>query len=182
VISSQEGKSRPLGRFFRKLVNGFLPVTSAAWLQAQQFEQPDLVEVTDWGLLFVPWLVQQRRQPVIVSLHGSCGQVDWHGNPGARSGERQLVRLLESTAMPLADAVIANSTLNAEFWWQECSVRAEVIPPVADQPAPPSAGHARSQRGVVVGRLQNWKGPEVFCKALRLVPNQQVDWIGQVTP
>ena len=39
----------------------------------------------------------------------------------------------------------------------------------------------RSARGVVVGRLQNWKGPDVLCRALRLLPGQQVDWIGQDT-
>ncbi len=163
-------------------LNNFLPSAWAAWLQAGQFESPDLVEVTDWGLLFVPWLVQQRRQPVVVSLHGSCGQVDWHGNPDGLMGEGRLVRLLETAILPLADGVIANSTLNAEFWWQQCGVRAQVIPPIAAEPALPAPGQARSQRGLVVARLQNWKGPEVLCRALRLVPNQQVDWIGHDTP
>lgn len=163
-------------------LNNFLPAAWAACLQAGQFDNPDLVEVTDWGLLFVPWLVQLRRQPVVVSLHGSCGQVDWHGNPEGRRGEGQLVRLLEAAILPLADAVIANSTLNAAFWWQQCGVRAEVIPPIAVEPALPPADQARSERGVVVGRLQNWKGPEGLCEALRLVPQQQVDWIGQDIP
>jgi glycosyltransferase involved in cell wall biosynthesis len=160
----------------------FLPLAWAAWHQARGLAAFDVVEVTDWALLFLPWLVQQRRQPLLVSLHGSCGQVDWYGNPGARGGEGQLVRLLETAALPLADGVIANSTLNAGFWQHECGVQAQVIPPIADQQAPSPAGHERSQRGVVVGRLQNWKGPEVLCEALRLVPNQQLDWIGQDTP
>lgn len=168
----------------------FLPIAWAAWLQAQEQGVFDVVEATDWALLFLPWLVQQRRQPVVVSLHGSCGQVDWHGNPGARGGEGQLVRLLETAALPLADAVIANSTLNAEFWWQQCGVRAQVIPPLAEDlvesaSLPAASGFhivaPRSNRGVVVGRLQNLKGPEVLCRALRLLPGQQVDWIGQDT-
>lgn len=171
-------------------LNHFLPLAWAAWHQAQDLAAFDVVEVTDWALLFLPWLVQQRRQPVMVSLHGSCGQVDWHGNPGARGGEGQLVRLLETAVLPLADGVIANSSLNADFWWQQCGMRAQVIPPLAEDlnesaslPAPPGGNlmAPRSDRGVVVGRLQNWKGPEVLCRALRLLPGQQVDWIGQDT-
>jgi glycosyltransferase involved in cell wall biosynthesis len=159
-------------------LHNFLPAAWAAWLQAAQFEKPDLVEVTDWGLLFVPWLIQQRRHPVVVSMHGSCGQVDWHGNPLGRKGEGHLVRLLEAAILPLADAVIANSNLNAEFWWQQCGIRAKVIAPIASVPAIDIPVDILSQRGVVVGRLQNWKGAELLCHALRQVPSQQVDWIG----
>lgn len=171
-------------------LNQFLPVAWAAWSQAQELGAFEVVEATDWALLFLPWLVQRRSQPVVVSLHGSCGQVDWHGNPANRRGEGQLVRLLESSVLPLADGVIANSNLNAEFWWQQCGVRPQVIPPqvgeltgseVAPTPIGLSQRRPRSGRGVVVGRLQNWKGPEVLCTALRLLPGQQVDWIGQDT-
>lgn len=160
----------------------FLPTAWAAWNQALALGTFDLVETTDWALLFLPWLVQPRSQPVVVSLHGSCGQVDWHGNPRGRSGEGQLVRLLESAALPLADRLIANSNLNAEFWWQQCGVRAQLIPPIAVEPVLPAASQPRSNNGLVVARLQNWKGPEVLCMALRELPGQQIDWIGQDVP
>jgi glycosyltransferase involved in cell wall biosynthesis len=163
-------------------LHNFLPAAWAAWLQAAQLEKPDLVEVTDWGLLFVPWLIQKRPYPVVVSLHGSCAQVDWHGNPPGRMGEAALVRLLEAAILPLADAVIANSNLNAEFWWQQCGIRAKVIAPIASVSAIQIPVETRSQRGVVVGRLQNWKGAELLCKALRQIPSQQVDWIGHDAP
>jgi glycosyltransferase involved in cell wall biosynthesis len=163
-------------------LNQFLPLAWAAWSQAQGLGTFEVVEATDWALLYLPWLVQRRSQPVVVSLHGSCGQVDWHGNPDGRRGEGQLVRLLEIAAMPLADRLIANSTLNAEFWWQQCGVRPQVILPIAVQSAVTAVGNARSQRGLVVARLQNWKGPEVLCRALRELPGQQIDWIGQDTP
>lgn len=163
-------------------LNQFLPVAWAAWSQAQELGAFEVVEATDWALLFLPWLVQRRSQPVVVSLHGSCGQVDWEGNPAGRSGEGQLVRLLETAVMPLADRLIANSTLNADFWWQHCGVRPQVIPPIAAQPTAAAAGIARSPRGLVVARIQNWKGPEVLCRALRDLPGQQIDWIGHDTP
>lgn len=165
----------------------FLPTAWASWMQAQDLGPFDLVETTDWALLFIPWLVQARRQPVLVSLHGSCGQLDWHENPDCRSGEGQLVRILESAILPLADCLIANSNLNAEFWWQQCGVLPQVIPPIAEAQSEsglniaasnPNWSERRSNRGVVVGRLQNLKGPEVLCKALRLLPGQQINWIG----
>lgn len=169
----------------------FLPPAWAAWHQAQELDNFDVVEVTDWALLFIPWLVQARRQPVVVALHGSCGQTDWHGKPAHRAGEGQLVRVLESAILPLADKLVANSTLNAEFWWRQCGVRPQVIPPMVGNRSrsslsltSPKAGcnMPRGERGVVVGRLQNWKGAEVVCKALRLLPEQTIDWIGQDTP
>ena len=171
-------------------LHSFLPVAWAAWNQASTMGDFDVVEVTDWALLFLPWLVQPRRQPVVVSLHGSCGQVDWHGNPAGRHGEGQLVRLLESATLPLADRLIANSIQNAEFWRQECGVEPQVIPPVFEHfsapvettlSVPPHISCGRYLHGLVVGRLQNWKGPEILCQALRLVPGLQIDWIGQDT-
>jgi glycosyltransferase involved in cell wall biosynthesis len=33
-------------------------------------------------------------------------------------------------------------------------------------------------KGLVVGRLQNWKGAEVLCRALRLVPEIGIEWVG----
>jgi glycosyltransferase involved in cell wall biosynthesis len=33
-------------------------------------------------------------------------------------------------------------------------------------------------KGLVVGRLQNWKGAEVLCKALRLAPEIEIEWVG----
>lgn len=169
----------------------FLPPAWAAWHQAQDLGCFDIVEVTDWALLFIPWLVQARRQSVVVSLHGSCGQADWYGEPGRRAGEGQLLRILESAILPLADKLVTNSTLNAQFWWSQCGVRPQVIPPMAETQsrtslmlAAPETGCSmpRSKRGTVVGRLQNWKGPEVVCKALRLLPKQNVDWIGKDAP
>jgi len=37
-------------------------------------------------------------------------------------------------------------------------------------------------RGAVFARLQNWKGAEVLCEALQLVPEVAVDWYGRSVP
>ena len=263
-----------------------LPVAWAAWAQAQEEWDYDLVELTDWALLFLPWVVSEKRAPVVVSLHGSCGQVDWFGKGEPRSLDGDLVRMVEAAALRGADVVHANSRANAEFWQEKTGREIRVIPPAygggteadlttiehggrcekeqpkvgpkgervgtseskhtedtesavgpcLDKPSsavfsnpftselarhsentsptrfaigpagaaelprtdsgelmadgsklvPSSAtGDALDARrstldppGLVVGRLQNWKGAEVLCQALRLVPEIEIEWVG----
>ena len=230
-----------------------LPVAWAAWAQAQEEWDYDLVEVTDWALLFLPWVVSEKRAPVVVSLHGSCGQVDWFGKCEPRSLDGDLVRIVEAAGLRWADVVHANSRANADFWQEKTGREIRVIPPAygggtkadlttdstdehgydaghylgkpsgaafpnpftselarasentsptrsAIGPAnsedlklnsyklktpPPEVGAALDPRpstldapGLVVGRLQNWKGAEVLCKALRLAPEIEIEWAG----
>jgi glycosyltransferase involved in cell wall biosynthesis len=42
----------------------------------------------------------------------------------------------------------------------------------------PPATAPQALKGLVVGRLQNWKGAEVLCKALRLAPEIEIEWAG----
>jgi len=283
-----------------------LPVAWAAWAQAQENFDYDLVEVTDWALLFLPWVAAEKRAPVVVSLHGSCGQVDWFGKGEPRSLDGDWVRMVEAVALRGADVVHANSRANAEFWQEKTGREIRVIPPAYGGRAAPEdsrseiadrattkctnghekgeevsttdstdehgydAGHcldkpsgalfsnpftselARDSEnisptrsaigpagaaeplradagglvsdgsefpkaldsgpssldssspatshsppvttpvvlsldsrlstldapGLVVGRLQNWKGAELLCKALRLVPEIEIEWVG----
>ena len=246
-----------------------LPVAWAAWAQAQEDFDYDVVEVTDWALLFLPWMGAEKRAPVVVSLHGSCGQVDWFGKGEPRSLDGDFVRLAEAAALRVADVVHANSRANAEFWREKTGREILVIPPayggrdVADggglkaesrkrsfepriawihtdkteargdaqgtcagaafpntftselaqdcentsptRSAIGPAGTAEPLRadagglisdgteftkalaprpltleapGLVVARLQNWKGAEVLCKALRLAPEIEIEWVG----
>jgi glycosyltransferase involved in cell wall biosynthesis len=274
-----------------------LPVAWAAWSQAQEDFYYDVVEATDWALLFLPWVAAEKRAPVVVSLHGSCGQVDWFGKCEPRLLDGDLVRMVEAAALRGADVVHANSRANAEFWQEKTGREIRVIPPAygggtkADlttdstdklglqkgiaTPGEPelalsfqnpftselaqdsentsptrsaigpagaicaddrgiesvggnqladSAGFLAGQSqaglpmdnqklpyirtandliasgefsasvpireirgfhsapldapGLVVGRLQNWKGAEVLCKALRLAPEIEIEWVG----
>ena len=253
-----------------------LPVAWAAWAQAQEDFDYDVVEVTDWALLFLPWIAAEKRVPVVVSLHGSCGQVDWFGKGEPRSLDGDFVRLAEATALRWADVVHANSRANADFWQEKTGREIQVIPPAyggrdvayggglmaesgenkavlttddtdrhgwenrraapgeprlalssqnpftselardcentsptrsASGPAgaaePPitksgelgteekaesgklpvtsnalPATAPQALKGLVVGRLQNWKGAEVLCKALRLAPEIEIEWAG----
>ena len=158
-----------------------LPAAWAAWAQAQENFDCDVVEATDWAMLFAPWVASERKAPVVVSLHGSCGQVDWHVNPTSRSLDGDLVRVTEATAMRSADVLHANSRANAEFWREKVGREITVIPPAHGiDPSGDgiSSASGPTNHGLVVGRLQNWKGAEVLCKALRLAPEIKVEWVG----
>lgn len=158
-----------------------LPVAWAAWAQAQENFEYDVVETTDWALLFAPWIASEKRAPVVLSLHGSCGQVDWYEKPASRSLDGDLVRLAESQALRCADVVHANSRSNAEFWRRQAGCEVTVIPPAHDGEGAVDASRSGTH-GLVVGRLQNWKGAELLCQALRLAPGITVEWVGADTP
>ena len=157
---------------------------AAAWAMHEQADGGagyDAVEVVDWGLLFVPWVVESRV-PVVVQLHGSTGQIDYRDpSPGAAL-QGHVTRLLEAEILRAADALHTHSRANQAEWEA-----------VTDRPvrylAPPLAGVApaetapRTERGLVVGRIQKWKGPTVLCEALRLLGDRapSLDWVGRDT-
>jgi glycosyltransferase involved in cell wall biosynthesis len=133
---------RPLkSKFLKRYANRFgrwagldffsylLPVAWAAWAQARENFDYDVVEVTDWALLFLPWMAAEKRVPVVVSLHGSCGQVDWFGKGEPRSLDGDLIRMVEAAALRGADVVHANSRANAAFWQEKTGREIQVIPP-----------------------------------------------------
>jgi glycosyltransferase involved in cell wall biosynthesis len=223
-----------------------MPVAWAVWAQAQENFDYDVVEVTDWALLFLPWVAAEKRAPTVVSLHGSCGQVDWFGKGESRSLDGDWVRMVEAAALRGADVVHANSRANAEFWQEKTGREILVIPPAyggrdvadggaliaergerkpdlttedtevtekavgpcLDKPSgavfsnpftgelahdceirgqnfsSPATSHPlratapQARKALVVGRLQNWKGAEVLCQALRLAPEIEIEWAG----
>lgn len=159
----------------------FLAATWAIWEQAGQGEGYDLVEATDWGLLFLPWVIE-KNIPVIVQLHGSMGQIDLHDPVLGEEVQGNLIRLFEKLGVAQATEVQANSQANAVFWQSQCGKDVIHIPPAC---APPSSHIAveRTSRGLVVGRVQRWKGPEVLCQALRLLSDRgpNIDWMGRDT-
>jgi glycosyltransferase involved in cell wall biosynthesis len=106
-----------------------LPLAWAAWEQAQEGFDYDVVEATDWALLFAPWVASPKRSPLVVSFHGSCGQVDWFGKCEPRLLDGDLVRMVEAAALRGADVVHANSRANAEFWQEKTGREIRVIPP-----------------------------------------------------
>lgn len=160
--------------------SAFLPPAWAAYEQAGHGMGYDLVETTDFPLLFAPWVVSRDSPPVVVSLHGSCGQLEWHEHQERVSMDADMLRLVERAAMACAPAVYANSETNGRFW-REAS-RREVgllLPPFRLEELLHLQPENLSPKGVVVGRCQNWKGTRVLCEALKLLPGVTMRWIGR---
>ena len=65
--------------------------------QAVAGEGFDAVEVTDWGMLFLPWVIAAKTR-VLIQLHGSTGQISYHEPMTGREAEAAvtaLARLIE---------------------------------------------------------------------------------------
>jgi glycosyltransferase involved in cell wall biosynthesis len=155
----------------------------AVWEQAGYGEGYDLIEACDWGLLFVPPAVQATH-PLVVQCHGSVGQIAVHDPIAGEETQGLLVRLIERAALALAGAVQTCSLANAAFWRAETGRDVAMIRPAAPIVARQSLEDGPSLCGVVVGRVQRWKGPEILCAALQRLGNRapQVDWVGRDTP
>ena len=164
----------------------FLPLAWGAFDQAHGGEGYDIVEATDWLMLYMPWVVSERKARAVVSLHGSNGQVDWFSNPDKKTPDGDWVRLAEVATLGLADAIHANSRSNARFWESKINKPIRIIPPVfahgTNSLGLKSKGSSKNLSGLVVGRLQNWKGAAILCRALELVDCTKIEWIGGDTP
>ena len=157
---------------------------AAAWAMHEQAgsEHFDLVEASDWGLLFIPWALEQKL-PLVVRMHGSTGQIDIHDPVAGEESQSQLVRLIELEVLKYASALQTLSDSNASFWQQQTGCSVERIYPAWKPTAKLPENLKRSDRGLVVGRLQRWKGPHILCEALQLLDDQSpaIDWLGRDT-
>jgi hypothetical protein len=150
------------------------------WEQANFGEGFDIIEATDWGLLFVPAAVQAAR-PLVVQCHGSIGQIAEHDPLAGEETQGALVQLIERGILASVN-VQTYSGANARFWGKETGRGVQMIRPAWEQTkisTPPSLSNC----GLVIGRVQKWKGPETLCKALQQLGSTapSIDWIGRDT-
>ncbi len=159
----------------------------AAWEQVKGGDGYDLVEVTDWGMLFAPWIVSPDIPPNIVQLHASIGQIDFYDPQINNQLQGNFVRSLEVGLLAIADELQTYSQFNSKAWQQLTNRHVSYIPPspeLTDIARSPQNSHqSNSGNALVVGRIQYWKGVTVLCEALRLLGEQapNIDWIGRDT-
>ncbi len=143
----------------------------------------DVIEATDFALPFVPFLLDGAPTPVAVQCHGSIGQIAAH-EPRRADVEldHALAKLTEATLLPLADAIQTPGSPNAAEWTARLGRAVRVLaPPLKVESA--DVWDAGTD-GLVLGRIQPWKGPEVLCRALRLIPaaeRPRISWAGRDT-
>ena len=117
------------------LMGQFVPVANAAFEQANGGEGFDLVEVTDWPLLFIPWVAQRNAMvPFTISLHSSVGQmVEYEAKRDGGRLDFALVRMFEALGFAAAQSLHGNSNLNARYWEKITNRKVDVLLPLLNQ-------------------------------------------------
>ena len=159
-----------------------LAAALALWDQAEAGGEADIVEACDWGLSFLPAALAGVL-PVVVQAHGSIGQIDQHDPIDGEEAQGVLTRLIEAAGMSRATQVQSGSRANAEFWRRQTGREIAAILPAWRAPARSRNEPALAESGLVLGRVQTWKGPRVLCEALTLLGARapRIDWVGRDT-
>ena len=161
----------------------------AAWAlfkQANRGDGYDVVETTDFGLLFLPWVIAKSSPPVLVQLHASNGQIDAREPKEGGALQGHFTRLLEMQGLAQADELQTHSHENVRVWSQRLGREVGYFPPPLPAPQDASAElelkNAESE-GFVAGRIQYWKGPTVLCEAQAQLGERapHIDWAGRDT-
>lgn len=148
--------------------------------QAGEGDGFDAVEVTDWGLMFLPWVIQSKAH-VLVQLHGSTGQIARHEPVSGRAAEGVFALLLERTGLAAAPHLSSHSRANVH-WWQTVLHRpVNYLPPPLELKPAEFDKDIRADKWISVARIQGWKGPQVACAAWELLGKgaPRLDWIGR---
>ena len=150
----------------------------------------DVVETAEFGGSSM-FLTDLSFPPLAVTCHGSYGQLRIYQDGGKSSAKYRVLVGMEAMLLGLADVVIAHSPANAKAW-KDCLGREVHFVPApwagdvhADIPSEWIRTKNDVVEGVVVGRLQNVKGPVDLIEALheckrRGVP-VKITWIGRDT-
>lgn len=163
------------------LLRRHLAAAWAMWEQADFGRDFDVVEACDWGLLFVPPAIEASR-PLVVQCHGSVGQISVHDPVEGEESCSITLHLLERACIGAAQHIQTLSRANAAFWSAETGREVSAIPPAWIGRSLPDS-HPSSGRGLVIGRVQRWKGPQILCEALKRLGDRapMVDWVGRDT-
>ncbi len=150
--------------------------------QANEGHGYDAVEVTDWGMLFLPWVLS-AKSPVLVQLHGSCGQIADREPVSGREGEGAMTLLLERSVLSHAPVLCTYSRSNVAWWQSVLDKHVEYLPPPLTPPIVEGAPPALGDHWIAAGRIQLWKGPQLACAAWRELGSDAppLHWIGRDT-
>jgi len=150
--------------------------------QADESEGYDVVEVTDWGLLFLPWILGARER-VLVQLHGSSGQIAYHETVNGREAEGLFTLLLEKTALSVAPGLSSYSHANVNWWEALLQRSVTYAPPPVKTSGPFVPPTQANGRWLTVGRVQHWKGPHIACDAWNRLGKgaPTLEWLGRDT-
>jgi glycosyltransferase involved in cell wall biosynthesis len=168
---------------FRRWIAAGLAAGEIVAANGQAF---DIIETTDFGLIFPALLALRNRPPVVVKMHGSLGQIsEYQPVPPHSSLDYALARVTEESLLPLAEGLHAYSPANAEEWAARLGTAVDFIDPPLTLPEAIERTPSEFS-GLVTGRVQTWKGPDVLCRAIeglqqRAPDDMKIAWVGRDT-
>ncbi len=163
-------------------LRGHLASAFAMHEQVREGEAYDVVEVGDWGMAFVPWMITAKAA-VHVEMHGSSGQILLHEAMVGREAEGAMSLWLERIALGEAASVSSPGQANANWW--SGAVRKTIdwqLPPVSVRQLDRTSTSA-GPSWIAAGRIQAWKGPQVACSAWQSLGESAplLEWAGRDT-
>lgn len=140
----------------------------------------DLIEIAEYPLSFLPWLLNPGQPPILIKFHGSLGQIEQFESRHGNEIQTTLIRYIEDLSFHFAEGLGAYSTNNKEYWSSRLNKAVSYFPPFF--PTLPSKVFLprKNEFALVMGRVQTWKGPEELCQAAALLGDQFpfTKWIG----
>jgi glycosyltransferase involved in cell wall biosynthesis len=154
--------------------------------QADRGEGYDLVECTEFGFGFIPWIINHNK-PLVTRLHGSSGQIAFYETNKTTNILTDFIRQAELLLLPYCDKLITYSTANQLFWNKRLTgaVVTMISPAFSTSISCPMPFAQRENFGLVTARIQQWKGPLELCGALsKLSPGERpvIKWVGRDMP
>lgn len=159
---------------------------AAAWAMWEQFknEDFDIIECTDFGLGFIPWIIHHKR-PVTIRMHGSTGQISDYDFQPEKQLAADFVKQTELLFFAKCDLLQTYSVANQTFWQKQLPLQKIIhLYPVFNKTQQMATYKTREPYGLVTGRIQQWKGPQIVCKAAEILKNDmpKIHWFGRDMP
>lgn len=156
---------------------------AAAWAMYEQantdITQYDVIECTDFGHGYVPWVINGYKN-IIVRLHGSASQIWEYEQSGNNQIESCLDRIIEISCYQHIN-LTTHSVANIKYWQAVLGNQKEIkfLLPYYQCDIKNEFKGKKEKIGLVLGRLQGWKGPEELVKCLENCNNEiKIEWYG----
>lgn len=156
---------------------------AAAWAMYEQAHSDntkyDVIECADFGHGYLPWVINGYKN-LIVRLHGSASQIWEYEQSGNNQIESCLDRTIEISCYQHIN-LTTHSVANIKYWQAVLGNQKEIkfLLPYYQCDIKNEFKGKKEKIGLVLGRLQGWKGPEELANCLESSYNDlKIEWYG----
>jgi glycosyltransferase involved in cell wall biosynthesis len=158
---------------------------AAAWAmyeQAKGYGQFDFIEFTDYGWGYIPWVLEGHKN-LAVAFHASIGEITYYDPVPGKEFEEDLTRIIEVATLSQVDKLITHGSIARTSWQQRLHKTIREQLPAFALNGVKLKETGRQDYGLVVGRIQYWKGPTILCEAMmQLEEPPRIYWLGRNMP